>query len=494
MFIRQPVRCTLELLATNWLRLEQRWEDNPGFVAAAAAGSLGLLLTAAMLVNAGLDWLQETPTGDEIALESSNFVDPELGDSRSDEILVMRGRKLVARGRNEDTNRYRAADDDSGDTSDPLAESRRRTRPVIGRSDEDFADVDSDDSTETALPTRIAKVNIAPQRQNSFDDGDESTEEITDRSTEESDVAGQLRVGTLPVQRPDAFDDNKEESAPEESAAKRPLAEMRVASQPLVLQPLEMDDEEESAMTDTDQPVGTDSKSPLPEPARLKPASQPSIANADSNLVKPVENDDRVDDDRLERNRSIDLVRAPAGRAVPEKDFRWKQQRTKDVFESAAPAIAARQSRPVETKIFAAPKARSVPVVNETRTPRERSAAPPLRLAISGPPSVGIGQPCHFEIRVTNTGSVPAYRLVVSAELPEGLVHDVAQSLEQQIDTLAPGATYRARLRLRGAAAGEKTIRAEVGTVDQTALQLSANVQVTSTTSTVAEECVVPVD
>ena len=458
-FIRQPVQCTLELLAKNWLRLEQRWEDNPGFVAAAVAGSLGLLLTAAMVINAGFAWLQETPAGDELAVESPDFGEPglaepglaesDLGDSSTDEFLVRRGRNFVARRKNQDTNAYRAGDDDSGDQSDPFAQSRTPARRI---------------------------------------DDDEATEEITDRSTPEPEqVPEQVQVtGTLPVQKHDAFDDD-EESAPDEPVAQRPLAELRVASQPQVLQPLEMDDEVESSIADTDQPAGTESKSAPLEPARLKPASQPNIANEDSNLAKPVENDDRVDDDRLERDRSIDLVRAPPDRTVSREDIRWRQQRTKSVAESAPPAVAARQSRPVETKIFAAPQARSVPVVKDSRTPRERSAAPPLSLAISGPPSVGVGQPCHFEIRVTNAGSVPAHHLVFSVELPPGLVHDVAQSLEQQIDTLAPGCTYRALLRLRGEAVGEKTIRAEVGTIDQAALQLSAKVQVTSTTSAAAE-------
>jgi hypothetical protein len=138
----------------------------------------------------------------------------------------------------------------------------------------------------------------------------------------------------------------------------------------------------------------------------------------------------------------------------------------------------------VETKIFAAPQPRSVqprpaPVAKENRAPREKSTGPLLRLAISGPPSVGVGQPCQIEIRVTNTSSAPAHHLVVSAELPEGLVHEVAQSLEQHIEALAPGATYRALLRLRGEAAGEKTIRAEVESDDRAALQLSAKVRVT---------------
>jgi uncharacterized repeat protein (TIGR01451 family) len=229
----------------------------------------------------------------------------------------------------------------------------------------------------------------------------------------------------------------------------------------------------------------------------LKVAGEPDIAGSDSRLAKSVETDDQVDDDRRERSQSIDLVRVPAENPAPRADIRWKQQIPKSAAASAPPEIAARQSRPVETKIFAAPKARSAPVVKENRAPREASAVPLLRLAISGPPSVGIGQPCQFEIRVTNTGSVPAHDLVVSAELPEGLVHDVAQSLEQRIAKLAPGATYRALLRLRGEAVGEKTIRAEVETGDRAALNLSTRVKVTpaseaATTIDTSDRCCAP--
>jgi hypothetical protein len=79
---------------------------------------------------------------------------------------------------------------------------------------------------------------------------------------------------------------------------------------------------------------------------------------------------------------------------------------------------------------------------------------------------------------------VAAHHLVVSAELPDGLVHEVSQSLEQPVETLAPGATYRALLRLRGEAIGEKTIRAEVESGDRAALKLSAKVRVTAASGT----------
>jgi hypothetical protein len=282
----------------------------------------------------------------------------------------------------------------------------------------------------------------------------------------------------VPVQKPDSLDDDDSATETDEPETKRPLPEMRVATLPQVLQRLDADGEEDSSTADTDQATEQESKSSLTEPARLQ----------------RIDTAERVEDNKTEPDRSINLVRAPAEKPVPREDDRWKQQHTKAAPEIAAPAVAARQSRPVETKIYAAPQprsaqppsvqTRSVPVAKESRTPRDTSAAPLLRLAISGPPSVGVGQPCQIEIRVTNTGSVPAQHLVVSAELPEGLVHDVAQSLEQPIETLAPGATYRALLRVHGESVGEKTVRAEVESADRAALKLSAKVQVTPASKT----------
>lgn len=473
-FIRQPVRWVLALFAEGWLRLEQRWEDNPGFVAAAAAGSLGLLLTAAMLINAGLGWMQDPSADDEFAAESpelrdsglaeSEAVDADLGEASRDEMLVFKERKTGALRWTPAADNNQADDDESGDGSEAFADSRTSARSGGRRFDDDFAEDDADDSTETTTPVRIAKTNTAPQLRNPFDD-DDASEEVTEGSTAEFKKAPEKVAGELPVQRLDSLDDD--DSATDEPAAKGPLPEMRVASQPQVLQPLGVDDEEESSTADTDQLAEKESKSPSPEPGRLKAIEK----NADV-------------DDRRPQRRSIDLVQGSAEKAVPREEDRWKQQRTKSVAERDAPAVAARQSRPVETKIFAAPQPRSVqprtaPVARENRAQREKSTGPLLRLVISGPPSVGVGKPCQIEIRVTNTSSVPAHHLVVSAELPEGLVHEVAQSLEQNIETLAPGATYRALLRLRGEAIGEKTIRAEVESGDRAALQLSAKVRVT---------------
>ena len=495
-FVRHPLRCTLALISDGWLRLEQRWEDNPGFVAMTAAGSLGLLLTAAMLINSGLGWLQDDrPAGDDVAVESPDSEDvdaakasdaqSDLGDANDDEIFIAKGRKPNTKAF-QDT-------DDADDDSDPSTESKAPARSIVSRIDEDAMDDADDNAAEPTTPVQIAKAKTPPQSKNPFDDDadgeamEATSEPSTPEPEEEPLEVPAKAVAALPMQKPDSLDDDSPAET-DEPEGKRPLPEMRVATLPEVSQSLDAEDEEDTtAAADqlADRLTDGESKSALKEPARLK----------------RIETDERLDDESPKPARSINLVQAPAEKPAPRDDERWKQQQTKVAPENAAPAVAARQSRPVETKIFAPPKARpvqpnpvpppaiqasSVLVAKESRPSRDNSAAPLLRLAISGPPSVGIGQPCQVEIQVTNTGSVAAKHLVVSAELPEGLVHDVAQSLEQQIETLAPGATYRALLRLRGEALGDKTIQAEVESADRAALQLSAKVRVTpaSTTST----------
>ena len=481
-FLRHPARCTLALIAENWLRLEQRWEDNPGFVAMTAAGSLGLLLIAAMLINAGMGWIPETPSDDEVAAESpdstanASEVDPEESDrneSSADEILVTRSRERVPTNRGQGWDRDRNTSrsggaSDPNDTSDPFAEDKTPARPIVRRSgdEEDLPEADSDGG--------LAMANQSPQ------------------------------VGSA-GQDPD--DEANDDSVPDKPVVNRPLPEMRVASQPQVLKSLDIDeDEDENSTAGHDQAAETESKPSLAEPARLQPDNQLNLANKETNPAKPAAKDEPLDGERLDGERpqpkrTIGLVRGAAeqpvpparpvppatvspAQPIPQDDVQWKQQRAKSVGESAS-TVAARQSRPVETRIVAAAPARPALVAPEKPPVRTTSSKAPLRIAISAPPSVSVGQKCQIEIRVTNTGSVAVHRLVVSAELPPGLVHDVSQSLEQSVETIAPGATYRALLRLRGEAVGEKTIRAEVESAERGNLQLSAKVRVTPVSETV---------
>jgi hypothetical protein len=474
-------------LAKTWQRLEKHWEDNPGFVAAAAAGSLGLLLTAAMLMNAGIGWLQQTPVGEELADESRDLDESDLGDSSDEEILVTSTGNRFAKSRNRHRDAFQVEDEEALAESGPSLGFNTRGRSTASQGDEDAADDNADDSMETEISSRIAKVDPPSRRQMLFDD-DVSEEESDDRSTERdenlSDEAiATLRMRTAKTNEPEAPEDENGTAA-DEAASDKLLAEMPVASQPKVLQPFEMDDDE-SSITDEFNTDGMEEEPQPPEPGRLEFSGKRRIADEESKLAKSDdEDDDRIVEAKQEPNRSIDLIGGPAERTAPTEDAQWKQQHARGDAKDSGPAVAAQQSQPVATKVLPVPQMRSAPVVKESRMPPQKSAAPPLRLAISGPPSVAAGKRCQVEIRVTNTGSVPAKHLVVWAELPQGLVHEVAQSLEQQIDTLLPGATYRALLHLRGQGVGEQTIRAEVGTGDRAALRLSANVRVVSASDT----------
>jgi len=502
-FLRHPARFTLALLADTWTRLEDRWEANPGFFAATAAGSVGLVLIAAMLFNAGVGWLQDDPAGDDVAVDSPDSAtvepaDSDLGDPSGDEIFTMKGKSKPA---------FPEEDDDPGIDSDPFAETRTRDKPIARIIVVDPVDDEPDDATETEMPVKIAKA-ATPQEADPFDKDDSPAED-----SEPTEPESKQEMAAAPAQKSTSLDDDDEDHEPDEPVVQRPLPQMKIASRPQ-LPVVEMDEDQEKEVaakanpaTEADEPTA-EAEEPPAEPAKLKPQSQVNVATADDDdslatpilPAKPIKSDDTPKADR-----SIDLAGGPTEKAVPEQDPRWRQQRSKSITENPAPAVIARQSTPVETRIFAPAKpaqeskpsqpakpsqlARSNQVVRENRATSEKSSASPLRLAMSGPPSVGLGQPCQIEIHVTNTSKEPARRFVVSAELPPGLVHEVSQSLEQQVEALAPGATYRALLRLRGKALGAKTIQVEVSQADSNAgeratVQLSAEVRVVPVSET----------
>ncbi len=508
-----PLRATLAFCSEVWKRLEKRWADNPGFVAATAAGSVGLLLLAAMLFNAGIGWLQDDPIPDDVATDSSGGdvsddpgnSEPDLGEAASDELLFVKGRTKTKNAFQDD--------DDPGIDTDPFADVDTPGRMLADKTDDNPADDDSDDADEAATVAPIAKpvvkpvtrplakLQAPPPRRSSLDDDDDDAD-----SPMPSEPEPKKEAASAP--KTDIFEDD-DDAKPEEPESKRPLPQMRVASQPQ-LQPVEVDDEDEVASKEPEPAEEKEPEPAPPEPAKLKPLVPLKVAKTDDDAkpAKPIEDDGEKEEAIPQAPRKIDIVQEPAEKPAPLKGPSWKQQQSKTVAESPAPAVVARQSRPVETRIFAPPPAKIVepsktniePVqaiqqaTKHARAPREKAAAPQLRLAIAGPSAVGIDQPCQVEIRVTNTGATTAQHLVVSAELPDGLVHAVGQSLEQEIESLAPGATYRALLRLRGKALGEKTIQAEVGTSDKATVQKSAKVRITPASETAviigSDDCV----
>jgi hypothetical protein len=156
----------------------------------------------------------------------------------------------------------------------------------------------------------------------------------------------------------------------------------------------------------------------------------------------------------------------------------WKNQRSKPLPATDAPAAVAQKSRPVETVIYAAPDG-VAPAADEGAAGTEDESKPSrLLLEIDGPRAARIGQTCNFEIRVKNPGRTKAERITLSVELPAELVHEVAQSLEQKVATISPGETYRALVRTRAKSTGKATVKADAAIDDQADAKASAMIDI----------------
>jgi hypothetical protein len=137
----------------------------------------------------------------------------------------------------------------------------------------------------------------------------------------------------------------------------------------------------------------------------------------------------------------------------------------------------------VETVIYATPEA---PASNNARRDdaQDEVAASRLILEIAGPRSARVGQTCNFEIRVKNPERKSAEKITLSVELPAELVHDVAQALEQHVERLGPGQTYRALVRTRAKAAGKVSLKADVTLPGRTAAKSTATIEIAGGSTT----------
>jgi hypothetical protein len=150
----------------------------------------------------------------------------------------------------------------------------------------------------------------------------------------------------------------------------------------------------------------------------------------------------------------------PAARVVEPAPTGWKNQPHGPLAETPSPPALIERSHSVETVIVATPRQKAA--ATAAGAPRHEAGRARLSLAVSGPGAALMGETCKFEIRVTNTGSAPADQLTLSVELPDELVHQVGQSLEQHIEKLAPGQTYRALVRAQAKASGKAVLNADV--------------------------------
>lgn len=85
---------------------------------------------------------------------------------------------------------------------------------------------------------------------------------------------------------------------------------------------------------------------------------------------------------------------------------------------------------------------------------RTIATRPRLKMTANAPEQVLIGQQIEMEIEVKNTGTGTATGVFLQANLPEGLEHPKGRELDNMINDLAPGETWRQLLRMRAVAPG----------------------------------------
>jgi uncharacterized repeat protein (TIGR01451 family) len=471
---RDPWRRALAGAAWLWQWLEQKWEDNPGYVAAATAGSIGILLALSLIISSGADWFNGPPDEQPPAVAQDEFAD-DLGDPADD---VMRGLRRDYQDDEDDgpdlfasrSNVVGEPDDD--DAVDPFEKPIKFTRPktvdVADDTDDDATAVDplldeptadeptADErpNTRKAIVERVPKTQIATEEDEEFDGA--TPDSIVERP------APKLNLGLLDKADEDFKDD--------EDVIAKDMA----------------DDESDEAET-VDQ---SDAAAKPKEPAFLKTNGEQETEIKERDVMRRLEREDKIIIRREARPaRSAEPqaeteMETQVDRARTEQP-RWQQQRT----QSEPPPPQARRSRPAETVVVPPREASPARPTASTPAPRERSTPPkssadvPITMSITGPGSVRLGESCSYILTQTNTGTTPARNLVLSIELPPGLVHDVSQSLEQDIELIPAGGSHRSLLKLRANQAGPSRIEAEIVDGRRVLMKLTARVQVESTTT-----------
>lgn len=502
-------------------RLKARWRQNPGFVAAAAAGSIGLILALGLAIHGGMSWMNEAPPA-ELADDSASAPFPDGADTRDE----------AGPGRNdgdpigEGVSRAQREPPDEGDSgpmpgrdaaiarneepSDDFPASKRDLASGVAVGTPPAADDEDDFEGEKATelkasderpPAKFAMRDSATGRPHPFRFDDDSTADAT---------AGDSIADEPPPRNP--LQDEMEDEHPQASAAVPPRR-INLDDEPAAEEPA-ADDQDSVAMKDRSTKTPPDRQAE----ARLldldpKVADEESAATDESDAdASPTgtkadgakDADHAADEEAGSGSAKVaagaeTIVSQPEKSAPPEAktgstgDSRsttkimprgWKNlpEKAQSEDDSEPPAVATRQSQTVETIIYAKSEPESEPArhanPNAGHETRNRSAAPKLSLEIAGPRTAAVGQFCQFEIRVKNSGPSAAEKLTLSVELPPELVHQKAQSLEQTIDNLAPGLTYRALLRVRVKAAGKLSLNADVASAGRIDAKAAAKIEI----------------
>jgi uncharacterized repeat protein (TIGR01451 family) len=403
--------------AELWMKVKTRWRHNPGFVAAAAAGSIGLVLAIVLGIQGGLRLLDDPEPGDDVANDSSSteLGDPDAGLSGGvgDEL-----RNLF---------------------DDPEAPTRAPRRPARGARSNDDLIVELDDESETmSEPKMIASSRTSLQQKDPFE---------TDGDSESQVPPAKIKPRARHPLDDDPRDD--EEEAPGKT----------------VHLPVEADDEMDADEPDV-EPAKIAAKNSNGKIPALDSKPGPSLGEEE-----PGEADTDASDVPSEQTIADSDEKEPT-------DPGWKNQRSKSSSAAEAPAVVAQKSRAVETVIYSTPARPEASGSDRAAASADEARPSRLLLEMAGPRSARVGQTCNFEIRVRNIGKTTAEKVTLSVELPAALVHEVAQSLEQQVGALPPGKTYRALVRTQARAAGRATLKTDVAVQGQVETKTSAAIDI----------------
>jgi purine-binding chemotaxis protein CheW len=122
--------------------------------------------------------------------------------------------------------------------------------------------------------------------------------------------------------------------------------------------------------------------------------------------------------------------------------------------------------------------------VNVAEPPAPQWSEPPqslpqLAVRVTAPETVQVGEVVAFEVRVTNTGRVPATGVQTRTTLAAGLHHSRGSCLEADLGTLPPGKSKAVRFRATAAAPGVQASEGAVSCREGVQAQARTTVRVT---------------
>ncbi len=86
---------------------------------------------------------------------------------------------------------------------------------------------------------------------------------------------------------------------------------------------------------------------------------------------------------------------------------------------------------------------------------------PQLKLALTGPSQVTVGEPATQVVTITNPGTGVAHNVTIDVTIPEGLEHARGSRLQMELGSLTPGESRSVKLSLNAKHGGSQTLKVE---------------------------------